>query len=165
MKSFLLRSSKVLFLLSALILSALSVRAAAVIIDPNNGTSTVHVAYSQSTAGLQLSYTTAGNGTFTLTMPSGVTYIPGSMSFTSMGGAVIAESNISNLAAPVFSISGAAVGANSVISYGIRSNCATQGSASIGVSVTIGASTDAGTISISILKAALTINAHDAAVT
>ena len=63
---------------------------AAIIIDPNNGTTAVNVAYSDATAGLQLSYTTAGNGTFTLTMPAGVTYMPGSMTFTSSAGAVIA---------------------------------------------------------------------------
>ncbi len=137
----------------------------AVILDPNNGGATVTVAYSQSTAGVQLTYTAAGNGTFTLTMPAGVTYIPGSVSFVSSAGAVIAQSNISNLSAPVFSITGATVGANSVISYGIRAGCATQGSASIGVSVTVAASTTTGSISISILKAALTIDAHNTPVT
>jgi uncharacterized protein YjdB len=136
-----------------------------VIIDPNSGASKVTVAYSQSTAGVQFTYTNAGNGSFTLTMPSGVTYIPGSVSFTSSGGAVIAQSNITNLSAPVFSITGATVGANSVITYGIRSGCATGGGASIGVAVTVGASTDNSTISITILKASLTVNAHDAAVT
>ena len=138
---------------------------AAVIIDPNNGTTQVNVAYSNATAGLQLSYTTAGNGTFKLTMPSGVTYVPGSMTFTSSAGAVIAQSNITNLAAPVFSITGATVGGNSIISYKIKADCATQGSASIAVSVTVGASTDAGSISITILKAAITVDAHNTVVT
>lgn len=137
---------------------------AAVIIDPNNGTATVTVAYSQSTAGVQFTYTESGNGSFTLTMPGGVTYIPGSFTFISSAGAVIAEQDVTDRTAPVFSITGATVGANSVITYGIAANCATQGSASMGVSVTVGSSTDTGTISISILKAALTIDAHDAAV-
>jgi hypothetical protein len=137
---------------------------ATVIIDPNSGASNVTVAYSQSTAGVQFTYTNAGNGTFTLTMPSGVTYIPGSVSFTSSGGAVIAQSNITNLGAPVFSITGATVGSNSIITYGIRSGCATGGGASIGVAVTVGSSTDNSVISITILKASLTVNAHDAAV-
>ncbi len=167
MKNFTLNKLGIILtvLLQLLLLSHLAkAQTAAVIIDPNNGTTAVNVAYSDADAGLQLSYITSGNGTFTLTMPLGVTYIPGSMTFVSSAGAVIAESNISNLEMPVFTISGATVGGNSVISYKIKANCATQGSASIGVDVGIGSNTDSGTISISILKASLTIDAHNAAV-
>ncbi|MEZ4986088.1 MAG: hypothetical protein R2795_13800 [Saprospiraceae bacterium] len=110
---------------------------ATIITDPLNGTTQVHVAYSQANTGVTLTFTSDGDGTFTLSMPAGVTYVPSSFTFTSPSGATVAESDISNLSAPVFAVTGGTVAGSVTMNYQIEANCAIQGSASIGVSVTI----------------------------
>jgi hypothetical protein len=134
---------------------------APIIGDPNSGSVVLNVAYGQATGKVQINFDAAGNGTFTLTMPTGIRYVPGSMTFTATSGAVIAESNITNLAAPVFSITGATVGGSVTVSYGLRAICgAVTGSNSIAVSATVNGTTGTGSISLTVRSAALSITAH-----
>ena len=65
--------------------------------------------YSQSALTVKVSFTATCSGTtVAVSLPTSVTYIPGSVTKTSGTGVsiAIAESNISNLGAPVFSLTG-----------------------------------------------------------
>jgi hypothetical protein len=134
--------------------------ATTVVSNPNQ-TSPIAVTkgFTPSTINVRLTFTASGDGTTTFTLPIGVSYVPGTV-IDDNATAIITESNISNLAAPVFSITNALVGAV-IISVQVQADCTPLvGTPNINVTGSMPDGVFTGLVSISIIAPAITVTSH-----
>jgi hypothetical protein len=153
--------ASVLFLFSLL---AFNNKSFATLVSNPNQSSLIVITkgFAPSTVNVGLTFTTTGNGTTTFTLPAGLRYVPGTVTDDN-GTTVIAQSNITNLAAPVFSITNATSGDVVIISVQVQADCsALVGTPSISVTGNLPSDAFSGIVSVSVNAPAITITGHTA---
>ena len=122
----------------------------------------VEVCNGPTTVRTTFQFTETGDATVDLTLPTGLTYVAGSVTTLSSPAGLTVTETSADPENPQFSIPGAANGNTIQISYEVEANCAsTPGGVDIDVSLTIN-TTSTGIVSLDVLTADLSVSGHPA---